>query len=125
MIHFFVDILVAVPLFFTPKLVLSLVGFENHNVVLARIIAAALMGIGIESFLGRKASKESFLGMLRLKIIWSSFAILGLLISLLNREIYLITGGLLVGTFIIFNFVWFYWFFKLKNSFSIGITGVS
>ena len=115
MIHFVIDVIVAVPMFLAPRLILDMVGLENHNLILARIIAAALMGIGIESFLGHKARKESFLGMLRLKIIWSSFAILGLLISLLNREINLIAGVLVIMIFVVFNFNWVYWFRKLTK----------
>jgi hypothetical protein len=73
-------------------------------------VAAALFGIGIESFLGRNAGVEAYLGMLNLKIIWSLAAILGLCLSLFQ-------GGAgmpaviwaLVLVFAGFNLLWVYW----------------
>lgn len=114
-LHFIIDVFVAIPLLIAPGYVLSLVGLEWGSVVLARIIAAALMGIGIESYLGRNADKKGYLGMLRLKIIWSGTVILGLVMSLLNKEVDWISVRLLMGVFGFFNIVWVYWYIKLKD----------
>jgi hypothetical protein len=111
--HFFVDMLVGIPLFLYPELVLSSVGLMDVNVVLARIVAAALMGIGAESLLGRKANRESYLGMLRLKIVWSSVAMVGLGLGVVSGEISRLGGGGLIGVFLIFNFLWVYWYLRL------------
>ena len=52
--------------------------------VRALVSAAALFGIGIESYLGRNAGVEAFTGMLNLKIIWSLSAVVGIALSLLQ-----------------------------------------
>ena len=116
MLHFVLDVLVAVPLFVRPNLFLSMVGLEESNVLLARIIAAALMGIGVESLLGRNAGRESYVGMLRMKIIWSGMVVLGFVVSLIGGQIAWSTVvGLVMGVFIFFNLVWVYWLLKLKK----------
>ncbi len=70
-LHFAVDMIVAVPLFFAPREVLALFGWIAIDPLATRLAAAALMGIGLESLLGRKAGREAFKGMLQLKVIWS------------------------------------------------------
>ena len=115
MVHFILDVFVAIPLLIAPGYVLSLVGLEWGNVVLARIIAAALMGIGIESYLGRYADKQGYLGMLRLKIIWSGTVMFGLVMSLLSKETDWASVRLLMGVFGFFNIVWVYWYIKLRD----------
>ena len=73
-LHFVVDVVIAVPIFFAPREVLGFFGWVRVDPLAARLAAAALFGIGIESFMGRNAGRESFKGMLQLKIIWSAFA---------------------------------------------------
>jgi hypothetical protein len=114
-IHFMIDVAVGLPLLIAPQLVLNLIGFETAKSWMARIIAAALMGIGVESWLGRKASKEGYFGMLRLKIIWSGAVVMGLVMSLLSGEIDLLRGGIMMGIFMAFNLVWVYWLLKLRK----------
>ena len=113
-VHFVVDVVVAIPLMLVPGKILSLLGIEG-GVSLARIVAAALLGIGIESWFGRRASKESLLGMLRLKIVWSGMAVLALGWGMVDRELDLLVGGSLVGVFIAFNLLWTYWFIKIRK----------
>ena len=115
-VHFLADVLVAIPLFLNPRLVLGLLGIGDVSVVLARMVAAALMGIGVESWLGRKANRESYLGMLRLKIIWSGVAIVGLGLGVASGEMSGWGGVGLVGIFLFFNLLWIYWFLKLSRS---------
>ncbi|MCP4540516.1 MAG: hypothetical protein GY832_25550 [Chloroflexi bacterium] len=103
-VHFIMDILFAVPLFVAPKFVLSLFGWTTIDPFATRLVAAALMGIGIESLLGRNADADTYRAMLNLKIIWAGAAILGMGITL-------VTGGpamgwLALAIFGIFILVW-------------------
>jgi hypothetical protein len=83
-VHFWVDLLFAVPLFLSPRWTLSLFGWPAVDPVATRLVAAALFGIGIESFLGRGAGPGAFRALLNLKIIWSAAATLGLVWSQLE-----------------------------------------
>ena len=80
-IHFIVDYLFAIPLFIVPAWFLSFFGFTVIDPVTARLVAAALMGIGGISLLSRKESINVYNSLLKLKIIWSVSAIAGLLLS--------------------------------------------
>ncbi len=68
-VHFIVDMLFAIPLFVAPEWLLILFGWDRVDPLTSRLVAAALFGIGIESFLGRGAGIEAFRGMLNLKLI--------------------------------------------------------
>ncbi len=57
-IHFIADISFALPMFLFPIKFLSLLGWINVDPIAARLVAAALFGIGIESLLGRNATVE-------------------------------------------------------------------
>ncbi len=115
-IHFWIDILFAIPLMLVPVEMLSMLGWQTVDAYTGRLVAAALFGIGIESYLGRNAGLESFRNMLTLKVIWSLSAVLGIGLSLAenaqNRP--LIAWGILV-IFIGFNFLWVYWRVKLRG----------
>ncbi|MEN8242533.1 MAG: hypothetical protein ABFS17_11465, partial [Chloroflexota bacterium] len=84
LIHFIVDLLFAIPLMFAPERMLSLVGWQTIDPFTARLAAAALFGIGIESYLARNAKVESFRSMLNLKIIWSLSAVFGISLSVIE-----------------------------------------
>ena len=81
-LHFAVDFAFAVPLLIMPIRFLSFLGWTVVEPVTARLVAAALFGIGAESLLGNRSSIESFLSLLNLKIIWSVFAVCGMVISI-------------------------------------------
>ncbi len=109
-LHFIIDISLAIPLMVAPVFTLKLFGWETVDPVTARLVAAALFGIGIESFLGRNAGIEAYMGMLNLKIIWSLAAITGLCLSLFQG----VAGAalviwVLVLVFAGFNLLWVYW----------------
>ncbi len=105
--------------------------------VAARLVAAALLGIGVESLLrlhearlhhpmdengnmhfqdSYKAKIDTCRGMLNLKIIWSFGALIGLAISLVQGE----QGRpavlwLLLIAFLFFHGLWVYWRVRISH----------
>lgn len=96
-----------------PDAFLRLLGWEMTDPFTARLVGAALIGIGVESLLGRNATAKSFLTMLRLKILWSGTAVLGILASLLQGAPPL--GWANFGIFVAFNGLWTYWYLRLSR----------
>ena len=112
-IHFWADILFALPLLVAPDAFLRLLGWEMTDPFTARLVGAALIGIGVESLLGRNATAKSFLTMLRLKVLWSGTAVLGILASMLQGAPPL--GWAIFGIFVAFNGLWTYWYLRLSR----------
>jgi hypothetical protein len=113
-IHFWADILFAIPVFFAPDAVLTMAGWTAVDPITARLVAAALFGIGIESLIGRNADANGFLPMLNLKVIWSFTAALGILISMLQgAHDGALFGWLMFAVFAGFHGVWVYWRLRL------------
>jgi len=112
-IHFIADMIFGIPLLFFPELIFPVLGWQNIDPISTRVVGAALMGIGIESWLGRNAGVEVYRAMLNLKVIWSSSAILaiGLGIWMGGPP----AGWLFLATFVIFWFVWVYYWRKLRT----------
>ena len=111
-IHFAVDMLFAVPLLFFPELIMPMLGWIVVDPITSRLVGAALLGIGVESLLGRNASREVFQAMLNLKIIWAFGAVLGIGLGIG-------AGGppaawLFLVIFAIFLGVWVYYRYKLR-----------
>jgi hypothetical protein len=110
------DFLTALPLMIIPVAFLKLLGWSVVDPVASRICAAALFGIGIESFLGRNSDIKTFIAMLNLKIIWSMTAIVGFIINLMNH-----THGnppalwAFLIIFILFHALWLYYRIKLHS----------
>ncbi|MCO4760956.1 MAG: hypothetical protein KC502_05590 [Myxococcales bacterium] len=115
-VHFWADILFALPLFVAPQAVLSLVGWQQVDPITARLVAAALFGIGIESLLGRNADAESFRTMLNLKVIWSATASVGIAWSIAEgahgRPPF---AWLVLGIFVVFHLLWVYWRLRMRQ----------
>ncbi len=112
-IHFVTDMGFATPMMIAPVKLLTLFGWETIDPFMTRLAAAALFGIGIESYLGRNASAESYRNMLNLKIIWSLGAVAGAVWTLIQ---YPGSPPMLWGVLVIFggfNLVWVYWRNKL------------
>jgi len=82
--HFAVDWIVGIPLFVAPQQLLSLFGWHPVDPIATRLFAAALLGIGGQSWLGRDGGKQEFRGMLKLKIIWAASASFGLLAGVVS-----------------------------------------
>ena len=112
-VHFCVDMLAGVPLLVAPVVFLSALGWTTVDPLMARLVGAALMGIGIESYLGRNAGVEAFRGMLNLKIIWSGTAVLGLAATAAVGDGPW-TVWLVVALFVAFNVLWVRYRLRLR-----------
>ena len=109
-VHFIADTLFAVPLFVAPAFLLNLLNWQSIDPLMARMVAAALFGIGIESLLCIKLGKDAFIAMLNLKIIWSFAAITGFTIGLIQGLFgHPAVGISLLLIFVSFNILWIYW----------------
>lgn len=111
-IHFVVDMLIGIPLLIFPEIVMPLIGWRTIDPIASRVVGAALMGIGVESYLGRNAGTEVFRAMLNLKVIWSSSAILGIALGIWMGGPQ--AGWLFMGIFAVFWVVWLYYWRKLS-----------
>jgi hypothetical protein len=80
--HFVVDFALGLPLLLAPALLLEPLGWKTVDPTSARLVGAALIGIGGQSLLGRNDGVEAYKALLSLKILWSSAAILGLLLAI-------------------------------------------
>ena len=118
-VHFIADTLFAVPLFLAPDYLLKLLNWQSIDPLMARMVAAALFGIGIESLLCNKLGRDAFIAMLNLKIIWSFAAMTGFIIGLIQGLFgYTAVGIGLLLIFTAFNILWIYWrlYFKKQGS---------
>lgn len=113
-IHFWADVLFALPLLVDPWGFLGLFGWTQIDPISARLVGAALVGIGVESLLGRDAPRESYLTMLRLKVLWSSTATIGIGASMFQGAP---TGGwIFFAIFAAFCGLWNYWRWQLART---------
>jgi hypothetical protein len=80
--HAVVDLIVGLPLLFVPALVLEPLGWAPIDQASVRLVGAALVAIGVTSFVTRGASVEVVQVMLNLKILWSGGAIVGLVAAI-------------------------------------------
>jgi len=113
-VHFVVDMLFALPLLIAPVPLMRLFGWQSVDPFTARLVGAALLAIGGESWLGRNAGVESFRGMLNLKIIWSAAAVIGMAATLIagNAPPF---GWAFVAVFVGFNVIWTTYRIRLRE----------
>jgi len=111
--HFVADWVFAVPLFFVPEQFLLALGWTSVDSVAARIVAAALFGIGTQSLLERNAGLERFESMLSLKVIWSATASAGLLWEAATDGPPMTWA--LAAIFLGFNTLWVYWLLRVRR----------
>ena len=112
--HFLVDIIFGMPLLLFPKWTFSLFGLPPE-LFAGRLIGAALLGIGGVSLLVRKEGREVYRALLKLKMLWSGSAILGLLLSI-SQGAPPITLAFL-GIFVFFFSLWGYYFQQVTSSY--------
>jgi hypothetical protein len=105
--HFVADWAFAVPLFFFPVPFLGALGWPHPDPALARVVAAALVGIGTQSLRDRNGSLPAFKSLLELKMLWSATAALGLVWSAIAIGNPMVWGFAVV--FVAFNALWTYW----------------
>ena len=98
-IHFVADYLFGIPLLIAPVWMLTLFGWQSVDPFTARLVGAALIGIGGAS----------------LKLLWASAAIIGMTASMLMGNYPLIGWGI-VAIFVVFFFIWLYYRLQLKES---------
>lgn len=113
-IHFFVDMLFALPLMFSPEWTLNLIGLNPADTLAPRIVGAALIAIGGNSLLMANKKLEHYQTMLNLKVIWSSGAILAIILEIAQKPKPVLWP--LLGTFIFFTFVWHWYRIKLNKA---------
>ena len=113
-IHFIADYLFGIPLLIAPVWMLTLFGWQTVDPFTARLVGAALIGIGGASLLERNAGVETFLAMLTLKLLWASAAIIGMTTTMLTGNYPLIGWGM-IAIFVVFFFIWLYYRLQLKE----------
>lgn len=111
--HFVADSLFAVPLLVAPVGFLRVLGWASVDPIAARMVGAALAGIGLESLLCRNDGIDAFRSMVRLKCIWSGVAIVGLAVSLAQGAPPMVWAVLAV--FAGFATLWNYYRMKLRR----------
>ena len=122
-VHFIADLFFAIPLLIDPQWTLSLLGWSPDAVdpINARISASALMGIGVESWLSRDASKDVYRAMLSLKSIWSVCAwasVLWVMMSMPSENTPW-GGWVIFVIFLSFSGIWNYYRIQLSQADSI------
>ena len=111
-IHFVADILFAIPLLLFPQALLNLLSWQTYDPIMTRLVGAALMGIGVESLLGRNANADTFRAMLNLKVIWASSALIAIGIGIAEGAAS--TAWLFLAIFFVFWCVWVYYRITLR-----------
>jgi hypothetical protein len=112
-IHFAADVLFAIPLLFFPHALLNIFAWGTYDPIMARLVGAALMGIGIESFLGRNADAHTYREMLNLKIIWASCALFAFGAGITEGAAPI--AWVLMGIFGVFWVTWVYYRVKIQQ----------
>ena len=111
-IHFVADMIFGVPLLLIPGKMLQMFGFPSDHFFFARLVGAALIGIGGSSFLARNAPIEVFRALLELKILWSVAAIFGILLSIYNGAPK--SAWMFLAIFCFFSSAWITFRYKLR-----------
>jgi hypothetical protein len=113
-VHFVADVLFALPLIVAPTWLGSMLGYPAIDPLMGRLVGAALVGIGVESLLGRNATRASFLTMLRLKVLWSGTANIGIALTLLQGAPPIV--WMIQGIFAFFFALWTRYLLLLRRS---------
>jgi hypothetical protein len=103
-----------------PEQFLGLLGWEVVNPMSARLVGAALVGIGTESWLCRHDDLKVFRALLRLKVLWSAAAVGGLLVTQLQGAPPM--GWAFLAIFAAFHLLWDYWLMRVRRLLKEGLT---
>ncbi|MBI2037882.1 MAG: hypothetical protein HYT15_03050 [Candidatus Magasanikbacteria bacterium] len=115
-VHFLVDYAFAVPIFLSPYQTLTFLGWQTVDPISARLFAAALFGIGGVSFISIHSEAAVYKNFLILKIIFSFFAIIGFLFTILTASVPGLSWAVL-AIFAVFCLVWIYYYLTIfKNT---------
>ena len=115
-IHAVVDYVIAIPLFLIPTLLLEFMGWNTVDPIMARLVAAALFGIGGISFFSRDEQVNTYRTLVTMKMIWSITAEIGFLVSfLVDMNNFPGIAWAFFGMFVIFTMAWGYWLNLLKS----------
>jgi hypothetical protein len=76
--HFVIDLVVGLPLLLAPRLLLSALGWTWVDPAASRLVGAALLAIGTQSFLSRNEGADALRVLLNLNVIWSYAGIFAL-----------------------------------------------
>jgi hypothetical protein len=112
-VHFVADVLFAVPMIIAPVFTLRLFGWSAVDPVTTRLVGAALVGIGVQSLLGRGEGVEAYRAMLSLKCLWSGAAVVGLALSIAQGAPAMTWAFLAI--FVTFAGVWNYYRVRLAR----------
>ena len=112
MFHFYVDYAFAIPFFFFPEQLASLLNYEPLDPLAARMSAAALFGIGYSSLMAAKFDLEKMQLKLRWAVIWAGSATIGLFWGALSVNH--IWGWIFGIIFLLFFILWFFYAIKLN-----------
>lgn len=117
-VHCLVDLSFAIPLLVYPNF-MSIFGFQSIDPFSSRLFAAALFAIGLSSWSTDDMSREVFRKMLRLKILFSAFSLLGVFVAIgttsADETVPWGAWFLIVPTFSAFHLAWQYFYFSLKK----------
>jgi hypothetical protein len=81
-VHAVVDVAAGVPLLIAPEAILPHLGWTFVDPVAARLVGAALVGVGVTSWRTRQASAAVVRALVGLKVVWSASAILALVLAI-------------------------------------------
>lgn len=112
-VHFLVDVVVAIPLLTMPEEILPRFGWTAVDSVSPRLVAAALMAIGVHSWRCRNAGVETYRALLGLKILWSATAVAGLTIAIARGAPPL--AFVLLSIFLGFSGVWSHYAIRFRQ----------
>ncbi len=115
LVHGIVDLIIAIPFLVAPEASLEWLGWVDIDVFTARIVAAAFIGIGVESLLGYRTEFDAVKAMLNLKILWAIAAIVGLLWSAIAAPA--VPWGMwpILGLFVVFLASWIVWRYRVSG----------
>jgi hypothetical protein len=78
----FSALVIGLPLLLVPELLLPRLGWNAVDPVATRLVGAALVAIGWQSWRSRESGQEAYRALLGLKVIWCSLGILGLVAAI-------------------------------------------